>query len=105
MLNQLPIGSIVKVGSDSESLMIVAQYPVTTIQDKSGYFDFCAVSLPIGLSDQQLHFFNKEDITELIFIGYIDVNFQTFVHNNEEYEQKLELPKFSIDDLREVYRE
>lgn len=101
MLKQLPIGSIVRVAGSSEQLMIVAQFPITTVKDQQGYFDFGAVSLPIGLSNQQLYFFNKENIQELIFMGYTDIKFQTFISNCEEYERSITFPKLSVSDFEE----
>jgi len=45
----LPIGSVVRVREGVEPVMIVNHCPVTEKDGKQGYFDFGAVSLPLGL--------------------------------------------------------
>ena len=74
----LPIGSVVRVREGVEPVMIVNHCPVTEKDGKQGYFDFGAVSLPLGLINQNIIFFNKEDIDEVLFFGYIDRRFQDF---------------------------
>ncbi|HFI0292292.1 TPA: DUF4176 domain-containing protein [Streptococcus suis] len=61
----LPIGTIVKLKDGVEPLMIVSLFPVTTKEDKMGYFDFGGAPLPIGGASQELAFFNKSDIEEV----------------------------------------
>ena len=58
----LPIGSVVRVREGVEPVMIVNHCPVTEKDGKQGYFDFGAVSLPLGLMNQNIIFFNKRRI-------------------------------------------
>lgn len=83
-LQPLPIGTVVKIEGSAEPMMIVCQLPVTEVDSHKGYFDFGAVKLPIGLSSQELFFLNREDISELIFIGYADIRFQNFVKDYDD---------------------
>ena len=43
----IPIGTVVNVKGTPVDLMIVSQYPVTTINGVDGYFEFGAVALSL----------------------------------------------------------
>lgn len=92
----LPIGSVVNVKNNDIDLMIVSQYPSVTIEGTDGYFEFGAVTLPLGLVKQELIFFNKEDIVKVVFVGYIDVKFQEFLEKHEMLQDTLQLPKHVV---------
>lgn len=99
MLNEkqqpLPLGSIIRTKQEESSMMIVGHLPVTQVDKKEGYFDYGAVSLPIGLTTQNLFFFNKEDITEVLFVGYIDSSFQEFLIKYDELVESITYDKLS----------
>jgi len=96
----LPIGTIIQVEGNSEPFMIVNHCPVTEKAGKQGYFDFGAVPLPIGLSSQELIFFNKEDVKEVIFVGYIDRRFQEFLSQYDEMVAGISYPKFTVEEFK-----
>nr|WP_205395918.1 DUF4176 domain-containing protein [Streptococcus lutetiensis] len=93
----LPIGTVVRVKDGSQSLMITTLFPVTEKDGQKGYFDFGAVPLPLGVVGQDLAFFNKEDIDEVLFLGYVDVSFQQLLANYEDLLSKIKYPKFTVD--------
>ena len=93
----LPIGTVVRVKDGSQSLMITTLFPVTEKDDQKGYFDFGAVPLPLGVVGQDLAFFNKEDIDEVLFLGYVDVSFQQLTANYDELATKIKYPKFTVE--------
>ena len=76
---QLPIGSVVSVQGVDENVLVMSQFPKIKIKGIEGYFDFGGTILPLGFSGENLVLFNKEDITDLLFIGYIDKSFQEFL--------------------------
>ena len=96
----LPIGSVIRVKDSTEPLMIVNQCPVTEKDGVQGYFDFGGVTLPVGLIDQRLIFFNKEDIEEVLFVGYIDRRFQDFLIQYNENIEKITYPKFTVEEFK-----
>ena len=96
----LPIGSVVRVREGLEPVMIVNHCPVTEKDGKQGYFDFGAVSLPLGLINQNIIFFNKEDIDEVLFFGYIDRRFQDFLSRYDEEVSKITYDHFTIEDFK-----
>lgn len=83
-LKILPIGSVVIVNGSTEPVMIVSAFPVTTSDGQEGYFDFGAVPLPLGLVSQEMFFFNKEDISSVLFVGYIDTGYQMLHQKYDE---------------------
>ena len=93
----LPIGTVVRVNDGSQSLMITTLFPVTEKDGQKGCFDFGAVPLPLGVVGQDLAFFNKEDIDEVLFLGYVDVSFQQLTANYDELVTKIKYPKFTVE--------
>ena len=93
----IPIGTVVNVKGTPVDLMIVSQYPVTTINGVDGYFEFGAVALPLGLVKQELAFFNREDdVEKILFVGYIDTKFQEFINKHDEILASISLPRHSV---------
>ncbi|HFR3425709.1 TPA: DUF4176 domain-containing protein [Streptococcus suis] len=95
----LPIGSVVRLKNLDRDLMIVGLFPVVEKEGEQRYFDYTATYLPIGSVHQDNAFFNKEDIEEVIFIGYIEINFQQLLANYEEMVEKINYPKFQVSDF------
>ncbi|MBM7643054.1 DUF4176 domain-containing protein [Streptococcus loxodontisalivarius] len=92
----LPIGTVVRVKKASENLMISTLFPVTEKNGERGYFDFGAVPLPLGVTNEQTAFFNKEDIEEVVFVGYIDIHFQQLTENYDAIVSGIEYPKLTV---------
>lgn len=68
----LPIGSIVTLKQGKQKLMIINRVPLYNNKGTIGYFDYAACVYPVGQTDQQIYFFNEEDIKEVCFEGYRD---------------------------------
>lgn len=97
---QLPLGTVVKVNDLDSDLMIIGQFPVVEKDGKKGYFDYIATYLPLGAVTNDNAFFNKEDIEKVIFIGYIDSQFQQLDANYESLVDAIEYSKFQIKDFK-----
>ena len=98
----LPIGSVVRVHGNDNNMMITSLFPVTEKGGEQGYFDFGAVLLPLGAVTRDLMFFNKEDIDQIIYLGYVDVHFQELIANYDELVDKIEYPKFTVQEFKEM---
>ncbi|PCS06216.1 hypothetical protein RU86_GL000448 [Lactococcus piscium] len=70
--------------------------PVTEINGQQGYFEFGAATLPIGVSSQEMIFFNSEDVAKIIYLGYIDVKFQEFANQYEDLLATMQYKKLKI---------
>ncbi|GAB2024482.1 DUF4176 domain-containing protein [Lactovum odontotermitis] len=64
----LPIGSIVILKGALKKLMIVNRASVL----EGKYFDYGAILYPEGLIDDNLAYFNQEDILKVVFEAYTD---------------------------------
>lgn len=72
MKRLLPLGSIIMVESEGETkLMIIGRLIKKEVGDET-IWDYCACKAPTGVSDDSLAFFNHEQISRLLFIGYQD---------------------------------
>ncbi|MBF0819050.1 DUF4176 domain-containing protein [Streptococcus acidominimus] len=89
----LPIGTIVKVKNREFNYMIASLFPVVEVNKVKGYFDFGGVTLPVGVSGQHMFFFNKEEIENVLFIGYIDKSFQDLIANYDQLVSDISYPK------------
>lgn len=68
----LPIGSIVRLKNGDIKLMILNRAPLYNQDGVIGYFDYSACMYPTGKVEEQVHFFNRENIEEIYFEGYKD---------------------------------
>ena len=77
MKNYLPMGSIVRLKESNKKLMIIGRQQKRT--DNNKIFDYLAIFYPIGTVDNNVVLFNEDDIDELVFRGYCDIEEQEFV--------------------------
>ncbi|MBN6065326.1 DUF4176 domain-containing protein [Aggregatibacter actinomycetemcomitans] len=73
-MNILPLGSVVilKNAKEEKKLMIVVRNPIITKEGVTGYTDYAACVYPVGVEGKILHYFNHQNIKEILFTGYID---------------------------------
>lgn len=77
MKNYLPMGSIIRLKESNKKLMIIGRQQKRT--DNNKVFDYLAIFYPIGTVDNNVVLFNEDDIDELVFRGYCDIEEQEFV--------------------------
>ena len=70
--NILPLGSVVTLKhGDGTQLMIIARATIVNSGISEVYYDYGAVLIPQGMiSPEEVYFFNKENVEEIIFIGF-----------------------------------
>ena len=70
----LPIGSIVTLKDVDEEakFMTIGRLAVKNGGGDDTIYDYMAVPYPTGLEDNELYFFNRDDISRTYFIGYQD---------------------------------
>ncbi|GAX48467.1 DUF4176 domain-containing protein [Pseudolactococcus reticulitermitis] len=85
--NILPIGTILYLKEGTQKLMILNRGSVIEISGESVLFDYSAAIYPVGLNPEQVLYFNKEDIDEIVFEGYNDDEEKRFVQLYEEWEK------------------
>ena len=97
MRKDLPIGSVVRLKKGDTKLMIVSRFPLYKDGNDIGYFEYCSCIFPSGVDGKEFIFFNKEDIAEVYFEGYVDVSEEEAQRIFSEQENEIEYPKFRVD--------
>ena len=79
------IGSIIYLKEGSQKLMIIK--PIVEIENQKYMFDYSACKYPIGAVEDEIYYFNEENIDSVIFKGYSDqdeVRFQELFDNMKQ---------------------
>ena len=71
-MNILPIGTVVRLKNGTQKIMIINRGALFNNEGIIGYFDYSACLYPYGQTQQNVYFFNEEDIDEIYYRGYID---------------------------------
>lgn len=95
----LPIGTVVTVSSNRDLLMIVARGVVARTADGEGWCDYAAVLYPQGLiTDKALCFFNRENVREVVHMGYVDEVERQFAAHYEEQIKNVTTSRLVVKD-------
>ncbi|KAA0548514.1 DUF4176 domain-containing protein [Bacillus sp. BGMRC 2118] len=71
MKEYLPIGSIITIGDSKQKLMIYGRGQI--MRNNEQVWDYVACMYPYGHIDEKFNcFFNHADISEIIWVGYVD---------------------------------
>ncbi|MGP4040978.1 DUF4176 domain-containing protein [Gracilibacillus sp. D59] len=93
----LPIGSVVRLKNGDVKLMILNRAPLYNQDGVIGYFDYSACVYPAGNIEEQVYFFNSENIENVYFKGYIDEQEELFQEQYEEKISNVTYPKFKVE--------
>ena len=66
------IGSIIYLKEGSQKLMIIKRGPIVDIDNQKYIFDYSACNYPVGVVEDQIYYFNEENIDKVVFEGYSD---------------------------------
>ena len=67
-----PLGTIVTISGGIKKIMIIARGVATKLDGKTQAFDYGGCPYPEGMIEDQLLFFNHEDIAKVAFEGFSD---------------------------------
>lgn len=56
----------------SQKLMIINRGPIVEIDDEKYMFDYSACKYPLGVVEDQIYYFNEENIDKVVFECYVD---------------------------------
>jgi hypothetical protein len=94
----LPIGTVVRLKNGDVKLMILNRVPLYNKGGVIGYFDYSACIYPAGKVEDQVYFFNHENIEKVYFEGYKDEQEEEFQKQYEKKIKNVTYPRFTIDD-------
>ncbi|MBP2622220.1 DUF4176 domain-containing protein [Streptococcus panodentis] len=99
MAKLLPIGSVVQLKNGQVKIMIVNRFPLYDNGGKIGYLDYSACVYPAGMTDNQVYFFNQEDIAKVWFEGYTDESEEQMQEKIEHELSNIPYPRYTLSDL------
>lgn len=78
--NMLPLGSVVLLKGGKKRVMVCGRVLTRANEDK--IYDYCACYFPEGIiGSQNMVFFDSEAIERIFFLGFNDIEEQTFSEN------------------------
>lgn len=93
----LPIGTVLRTKTGEVPLMVVNRAALYEENGELGYFDYAAVVYPEGLNDDnEFVFFNREDVAEVYFFGYINADEQLFEEQYDDLVKESGYKKLSL---------
>ena len=101
MEKALPLGSIVKLKKGTDKIMILSRGVQLEMDKEINLFDYAGCLYPVGLVPSQAFYFNRENIDEVMFEGFVDEDereFQSLYENWLETEGK-DIPKGKVGNL------
>ncbi|WP_042221355.1 DUF4176 domain-containing protein [Oceanobacillus manasiensis] len=93
----LPIGSVVRLENGDLKLMILNRAPLYNQDGVIGYFDYSACVYPAGKIEEQVYFFNAENVAEVYFKGYVDEQEEVFQKEYDERIKQIKYPRFKVE--------
>ena len=60
------IGSIIYLKEGSQKLMIINRGPIVDIDNQKYIFDYSACNYPVGVVEDQIYYFNEENIDKVV---------------------------------------
>lgn len=93
----LTLGTVLKLKKSEQKIMIIARTPLFNREGAIGYFDYSACMYPVGMIGEAIIYFNKEDIEEICFEGYVDEQETEFQKIMQEEIKKTEYPKLQVE--------
>ena len=70
MTKLLPIGTVVRLHNGTIDVMIIGRFPLYNQEGTIGYFDYVAWLYTTRAANEELLYFNQENIEKVIFEGY-----------------------------------
>ena len=93
----LPVGSVVKIKGLGELMTIVGRCPLLKENNVEGYYDYKAVVYPQGdMGGNDYYCFNKENIEQIVFVGYNSSIENELNDLFNEFVEKGEYPQFKL---------
>lgn len=95
----LPIGSVIYLKEGTKKIMILNRGPLVVIDNETKMFDYSGCVYPVGLVQDQVLYFNQENIDKVLFEGFADEDESRFQELYQEWKQSnaAEVKKGKVD--------
>lgn len=85
MIDFVPLGSIVLLKGGVQKVLVIARALNVKHGSETLFFDYAGVPYPVGLTGDQVAYFNHDTIAKVVFQGYHDVDDEVMVENINQY--------------------
>ena len=86
MKRLMPLGTIVMLDTESKSKLMIIGRLVKKSESENKIWDYCACSVPVGITDNNLAFFDHNQVARLLFIGYQDEEEMQYSYACKQYD-------------------
>ena len=101
----LPIGSVVMLKKMNKPVMIMGICQ-NVERDENIIFDYSGILYPQGYLDRNtILVFNREDITEVLYVGYMDDVQHTYIEMMEPVQDGIRSGELQLDEAMQMFKE
>ena len=91
----LPIGSVVKF---KDNMVMIVGYKVAKYTDEIKVFDYEGIAYPTGTLSENKHYFNHEDIEELLSTGFVTPEYTQLNQKLTGKQEEIKTPDENVFD-------
>lgn len=78
MPSMYPLGSVLTLKDGTQKVMIIGRGVVTEVDQAKKFYDYIACLYPAGIFNDQMIYFNQENIDHCFFKGFSDNEEEAF---------------------------
>lgn len=98
----LPLGSVLYLKGGFEKVMIISRGLMVNVGDRECYFDYGACRYPQGMVQDQILYFNTEDISKVVFKGYEDDDCKALNDGINHWIEELKIEKEDTMSIKNI---
>ena len=98
----LPLGTVLYVKGGFEKVMIISRGLLVKVGDGDRYFDYGACRYPQGMVQDQVLYFNQEDIAKIVFKGYEDDDSKALNDGINHWLEKLDIKREDTISIKNI---
>ena len=92
--DKLAVGAVIKLNNvDDEKFLVAGKVPLVEQNDMQVYFDYQLFILPNGAAADRVFFANSDDISEVLYAGFVDEESKAFQEGVSEWIADTDIPK------------
>lgn len=88
----LTVGSVVYLKNGTKKMVVLGNCPI----QGEKYFDYIGGKYPIGMTPDEIYFFNEENIEEVLFEGYKDETGERYLSAINTWKEEFALAKGNV---------
>ena len=103
-LDFLPLGSTVVIKGESKwKVVIIARGLALRVDNEMRFFDYGGCLYPVGLFGNNILYFNREDINDVLQKGYSDLEDETQIENINKWLYEHSMKRGDVSEMKERF--